>query len=95
MATEDPITASSVAGRGGTVGESQYEWKVGRDLGGSPLSHKEPGSQTGFRDAEIFLQFTLPGCSSSAGRLAVGMAGLPQGVTLQNQVPLRLRLACK
>lgn len=43
------------------MGESQHEWKVGRDLGGSPLSHKEPGSQTGFRDAEIFLQFTFPG----------------------------------
>lgn len=54
-----PIPASSVAG--GTVGESQLEWEVGRDLGGSPLSHKKPGSQTGFRDAELFLQFTLPG----------------------------------
>lgn len=43
------------------MGESQLEWKVGRDLGGSSLSHKEPGSQTGLRDAELFLKFTLPG----------------------------------
>lgn len=43
------------------MGESHREWKVGRDLGGSSLSHKEPGSQTGLRHAELFLQFILPG----------------------------------